>query len=110
MLVAVVASLAGARGAAGVFLLAAIPFAAIAVLDGVSSVVAGGATALRVALRVVALSLVVAGAATQTTGIALISLVVLALQPLEAGVARALSTRRLSSRRVRTRRAAVPSP
>jgi hypothetical protein len=111
VVVAVVASVAGADGAAGLFLLAAIPFAALTVLDGVTSVVGGTATAVRVGLRVAALALVLAGATTGRTGVALLSLAVLALQPLDAILGRRLVTRRLSSRRVRGRRtAASPTP
>ena len=81
---AAIAAVAGAPSVAYVALLLAIPYAALAVLDGVTAAVSGQATRLRVALRVVSLALILGGALTRMPGIALLGIAALAAQPLEA--------------------------
>lgn len=92
---AALAAVAGASSAAHAALLLAIPFAAVAVLDAVSAVVAGHGGRVGVALRVLSLALLLAAVLADMPGIALVGVVALAARPLEGSPHR---TRRVGRR------------
>ena len=81
---AAIVAVAGAPALARVTLLAAIPFAALAVLDAVSATVSSHGTRLAVGARVASLVLLLAGVLTGMPGIALLGVAALAVQPLGA--------------------------